>query len=183
MAEKKIRTRKRRSSFDSQRLAGIEQSLTEMETRMDEAKRSIHKIESMMEELSKPRKRAAIRSQAVSRSERPNRPRRSLFSLFTGKRQEEEEPRKKSLLSGLTSSGFKASDLTALAEVLQNPAVQSLLKKDGSTGSSKRRRGRGKNPKTKGTNPLTGALGNMDMAQIVKLLQNPTVQAMLKNIM
>lgn len=150
---------------------------------MTEAKQSIHKIERMVEELSKPRKKAAIRSQATSHKERPNRPRRSLFSLFTGGRRQEEEPQKKTLLAGLTGSGFKASDLTALVELLQNPAVQSLLQKNTPAKSSKRKKGRGKNTKAKGNNLITGALGNMDVEQIMKLLQNPTVQAMLKNIM
>ncbi|BAU29902.1 hypothetical protein DFP93_11214 [Aneurinibacillus soli] len=181
MAEKKIRTRKHHSDSGSQRLTGIEQSIGEMENRMNETKQSIHKIEGMLKELSHPKKRAAIHKQATSQAERPHRPRRSLFSLFTGKHQE--EPRKSSLLASLTGGGFKASDLTTIAELLQNPAVQSLLKNNSPAKSNSRKKGAKKNRKTKGNNPITGALGNMDMAQIMTLLQNPAVQAMLKNIL
>ncbi|WCN37527.1 hypothetical protein [Aneurinibacillus uraniidurans] len=181
MAERKIRTHKHHPSSGSQRLTDLEQSISQMENRMNETKQSVDKIEGMLKELSHPKKRAAIHKQAVSRTERQNRPRRSLFSLFTGKRQE--EPRKSSLLANLTSGGFKASDLATIAELLQNPAVQSFLKSNSPTKSNTRKKGTKKRRKTKGDNLITSALGNVDMGQIMNLLQNPTVQAMLKNMM
>lgn len=178
------------------RLTGIESSLSEMESQMYETKETMNKIEAMLAQLNQtpgiqPAQRTRTTKNRTRRQSTEPRPRRQISLLpFLG-RKRQAEPRKLPSENGLVGM-LKGVDPAALATMLQNPAVQSLITKGLNSGVASKPAAKTKKagkPGAKATknvvkkDGLGDMLGGMDFTQIAKLLQNPMVQSMLKNML
>jgi hypothetical protein len=104
----------------------------------------------------------------------------SRFPILDKRRQIKRKPSPPTQ-GGNIARGF---DPAGLAELLQNPSVQTLIKKGLNNGVATKPAKPGKKQKGKAEkkNGLNNMLGGMDFVQLAKLLQNPMVQSMLKNI-
>jgi hypothetical protein len=177
----------------NKRLDDIEGSLSELEEQVQEAKELMSKIETMLTEMHQSRStsqrtrrtRARTRNTAPPEQEaqrqQDSRRHVSLFP-FLGRRRESRNQNSSSVRKSTESKGL---DITGLANMLQNPAVQSLIKKGLNSGvatkTERAQTGRQGQKVTK-KDGLSDMLGGMDFAQVAKLLQNPMVQSMLKNM-
>lgn len=77
---------------------------------------------------------------------------------------------------------LKDVDPAAIATILQNPAVQALIVKSLNSGVAEKPAAKRKKTTIK-NDEVNEVLGSIDFVQIAKLLQNPMVQSMLKNML
>jgi hypothetical protein len=177
--------KKKGSPIVGQRLTGIETSLSEMESQINQTKETMDKIEMMLAQLNQSQPKQSVQKVRQQSSEPGQRRRLSLFPAL--KRRNNVEKRGE-LKKGIDTKSF---DSAGLVELLQNPAVQALIKKGLNSGvatkSTATRNQNTKITKKNGKNngqkeALSDMVGGMDLAQIAKLLQNPMVQSMIKNM-
>jgi hypothetical protein len=177
--------RKKRNSAAGNRLTVIETSLSEMESQINQTKETMDKIEMMLAQLNQSQPKQSVQKiRQQSSEERQRRP----LSLFPVLKRRNDMEKREELKKGIDTKSF---DVAGLMELLQNPAVQALIKKGLNSGvatkgtatrnqNTKMAKNRGKNNGKK--EALSDMVGGMDLAQIAKLLQNPMVQSMIKNM-
>lgn len=200
MAQKIRKKRRGTNSAAYRRLIRIENSLKQIESEIDGTKERMDELDRLMVDLDDIKKKV-------------NRRRRG-FSLFSRRRRDPDSTGSNSGSSSLPPQAKKNPDLSELQNLLQNPALNSLLKKHGNSLLPQAQPKKNpdlsqlhnmlQNPKNKGDlsglmgllqNPaiqsmlkqgkgglLPGMPGGKDPAQIMSLLQNPMVQSMLKNL-
>ncbi|WP_047152409.1 hypothetical protein [Aneurinibacillus tyrosinisolvens] len=168
MSRNKKKRKAGKSDSTNERLIRIEHSLHGVQDQVSQTKTSMYRLEEILSELRE------IKQQLNERNSRRGNRRR--ISLFGGGRNGESENKTQSSILPFgkkqSENKPKSSDLPSIGELLKNPAVQSLLKKNGGGNSGSKN----------GAGGLSDMLGGIDMAQITKLLQNPMVQSMMKNM-
>ncbi|ERI11732.1 hypothetical protein [Aneurinibacillus aneurinilyticus] len=168
------------------RLSEIETSLSEMERRMHEARENMNKIENMLAQLNQvkieqPSRKARTRKRPNSEQQ----PHRRASPLPIPEKKHGLEPESKTLPLGLGKNGGKGFDIAGIAEMLQNPAVQGLIKKGLNSGVATKTTKQGGKVAGKAIKKdgLSDMLSGVNFTDIAKLLQHPMVQSMLKNML
>ncbi|AMA74255.1 MULTISPECIES: hypothetical protein [Aneurinibacillus] len=167
----KKRKKKKPATAVSKRLTGFKQSLYEIASQVNETKESASKIEKALNQT-----KSVARRTRTTRSKPRQRRRINLFPFLRRKNQTSESGRTRT-----KRNDSKGLDAAALIEILQNPAVQTLIKKGLNSGVVTKL-GKTNNKKPNRKEGLSDTLSGIDFAEITKLLQNPMVQSMLKNM-
>ncbi|MBN6187690.1 hypothetical protein JQN58_12335 [Aneurinibacillus sp. BA2021] len=168
------------------RLTNIETSLSEMEMQICQTKETINKIEAMLVQLQQlpnsgsPQKGRAPRTHAKRQNATSHSPTHIPPTPLSIQRREE-KPASLSAEKGLAGM-LKDVDPAAIATILQNPAVQALIVKSLNSGVAEKPAAKRKKTTIK-NDEVNEVLGSIDFVQIAKLLQNPMVQSMLKNML
>lgn len=139
----------------NQQLSGIKDMLHKIEEHVTETGDNREKLENILGEL------AEIKQHVAKRKNRQPRKRRG-----KGETEVQTAPKREKVPD--------SDSMDSLNDLLQNPAIRSFLSEKGSNISNRK-----KTSEKDGS--LDDLLGNVDFAQVIKLLQSPMVQSMLKN--